>query len=49
MSTLAPKSTQPADVSSRLFQHTRRALSAGACSAILAGTMLLGGGVGLVH
>jgi len=44
MSTLAPKSTQPADVSSRLFQHTRRALSAGACSAILAGTMLLGGG-----
>ena len=48
MSTLAPKSTQPADVSSRLFQHPRRALSAGACSAILAGTMLLGG-VGLVH
>ena len=45
MSTLAPKSTQPADVSSRLFQHTRRALSAGACSAILAGTMLLGGGL----
>ncbi len=44
MSTRAPKSVEPADVSSRMFQHTRRALSAGACSAILAGTMLLGGG-----
>ena len=44
MSTLASKPAQPADVSSRMFQHTRRALSAGACSAILAGTMLLGGG-----
>ena len=44
MSTRAPKSAEPVDVSSRMFQHTRRALSAGACSAILAGTMLLGGG-----
>ena len=44
MSTLASKPAQSTDVSSRMFQHTRRALSAGACSAILAGTMLLGGG-----
>lgn len=45
MSNLAPKHSSQKVNHNRYSNHSRLALSARACSAILAGTMLLGGGL----